>query len=148
MQFKHFLIPYLAVTAVAAPVQTVTFPSELMILPQEQQRKALSAIIPRLKQLLEARPDVNTKLALEYPWLSNGVGKIDLSRLADPLAPTDPVSTAVGMLAKLPQYIYGGVTGVLSGVWSLLGHLASLNMSGFFSDIYHTATSFIPGLSR
>jgi hypothetical protein len=148
MQFKHFFILYLAAPAVAAPEQTVTFPSELITLPQEQQRKALFAIIPTLKQLLEARPDVNTKLALEYPRLSEGLGKIDLSRIADPSAPTDLVSMAVGMLAKLPQYIYNDVTGVLSGVWSLLGHLASLNISGFFSDIYHIATSFIPGLSR
>jgi hypothetical protein len=136
MRFSIIATLTFGVLASAAPVQNtpgtaaVASPNAIPNLKTLQQ--ALAATVPNLRELFAKRPDINTKLAAQFPSLSNGKGQIDLVKFER--VPTDLVSDALGMLMSLPTAIYDGVSSILSMEYSLI--------SGIFSGLF----GWIPGL--
>lgn len=121
------------------PVQT---PNPIMLLgvPTNLPIEALKRVTPQIKVFLEMRPDIDRRLASEYPNLSND-GRIDIQRLIDPPHSSnsqpvmDNTKSAFSMLNSLGSIVYGGLSGLLN------------QERGYVNSIFDALGPFIPSVA-
>ncbi|KAF2670003.1 hypothetical protein BT63DRAFT_454183 [Microthyrium microscopicum] len=139
MQFKALLITALAAIVAAAPTNTLNNPLSIALtkIPAEKQHQVMLGLLPQVEKLLASRPELSRQLAKEYPQFSDAQGLISVKAIRD--SPVEDLtyylSTAYSLFSTLFSSIYGGVSGILSWEYSLLGSIGSYLLS------------FIPGWS-